>query len=289
MPRFIANPGEFRHSEAYFRMLVLVTVLQRDIGLRYDPSKIALDSKLEPSDTFLVGVMRRKLGTCASLPVAYAAVARQLDYPVCLVRAKAGSAGHLFCRWEGNGERRNMEVTNLGLSCHPDAYYRAGIYGIAAEIEEKCCLLKSMTPRQELSSFLMERGMCWKECGRWQAAAEAIGWACGLHPENQGYIVELGRTLDAWHNVLETWKPPSFPGLVMNWRSEFPPALPADMARNYYGLLATEHLLNHRTFESDWWAPLRRGERPVRPVPREVTCMIGVNHESNGDAIDFSF
>jgi hypothetical protein len=35
--KFRRNPAEFNHSEGYFRMLALVTVLQQDFGVRYNP------------------------------------------------------------------------------------------------------------------------------------------------------------------------------------------------------------------------------------------------------------
>jgi hypothetical protein len=49
--RFLQKPGDFFDSEAYFRMLVLVTVLQRDLGVRYATDTLegpfdATDSRL---------------------------------------------------------------------------------------------------------------------------------------------------------------------------------------------------------------------------------------------------
>src|SRR5437868_6875703 len=40
MPQFRRVPHEYNGSEAYFRSLCLITVLQRDMGLRYNPAKI---------------------------------------------------------------------------------------------------------------------------------------------------------------------------------------------------------------------------------------------------------
>jgi len=38
--QFLKDPGNFNGSEAYFRMLMLVTVLQQDFGVRYNPERI---------------------------------------------------------------------------------------------------------------------------------------------------------------------------------------------------------------------------------------------------------
>jgi len=37
--RFRREPGEYDHSEGYFRMLMLVTVLQQDLGVHYNARK----------------------------------------------------------------------------------------------------------------------------------------------------------------------------------------------------------------------------------------------------------
>ena len=88
LPRFRRNPAEFENSEAYFRMLMLVTVLQRDLGVKYnaglvaDPTEKDLRSGefyWDASAVFLHGLLgERREGTCASMPVLYAAVGRRL-------------------------------------------------------------------------------------------------------------------------------------------------------------------------------------------------------------------
>lgn len=67
-------PAEYENSWAYFRTLVLITVLQRDLGLRYNPAKVPDDAPFEPADVFIHGAIQGKGGTCASLPVVYAAI-----------------------------------------------------------------------------------------------------------------------------------------------------------------------------------------------------------------------
>lgn len=86
--RFQRAPEEFNGSAAYFKMLCLVTVLQQDFGIRYSPQRAQpAEGRIEPNesfyaeaaDVFLHGLLGpRRTGTCASLPVLYAAVGRRL-------------------------------------------------------------------------------------------------------------------------------------------------------------------------------------------------------------------
>ncbi len=97
LPMFHRSPSEFDDSLAKFRMMALVTVLQRDLGVRYDPAcqegpYCALDSRT----LFIRGLLDGRGGTCVTMPVLYVAVGRQLDYPLYLVQARE----HFFVRWE---------------------------------------------------------------------------------------------------------------------------------------------------------------------------------------------
>ena len=122
--RFRQNPAEFNDSEAYFRMLTLVTVLQEDCGVRYNPERMQSPNFADSRDLFLHGLLTGKhQGTCVSMPVLYVAVGRRLGYPLKLVTSKA----HVFARWESpdGRERLNIEATSQGLNCFPDDYYLA--------------------------------------------------------------------------------------------------------------------------------------------------------------------
>lgn len=46
LPRFQRKRHEFNDSEAYFRVLCLVTHLQRDLGVHYNPEKVSEDALL---------------------------------------------------------------------------------------------------------------------------------------------------------------------------------------------------------------------------------------------------
>src|SRR5262249_8021476 len=112
--RFDRNPAEFENSPGFYRMLILSVVLTEDYEVHYDTQRRAgpLSTQMddgffaEPRSLFLHGLLGpERIGTCSSLPVLYVAVGRQLGYPLKLVTTK----GHLFVRWEGAGERFNVE------------------------------------------------------------------------------------------------------------------------------------------------------------------------------------
>jgi regulator of sirC expression with transglutaminase-like and TPR domain len=117
-------------------------------------------------------------GTCSSMPVLYVAVGRQLGYPLKLVTTK----GHLFVRWEGNGERFNIEATVRGLAKYDDDHYRHWPFEITPQEEAAEGYLKSLTPAEELAVFLSIRGMCQREAGQMSRAADSFAAAARLAP-----------------------------------------------------------------------------------------------------------
>ncbi len=273
LKQFRHKRSDYNNSEAYFRVLAMVTVLQRDLGMRYNPAKILADAVFDLEDTFIHGILQGPGGTCATMPVVYVAVGRRLGYPLKLASTLGGGAGHLFARWDAPGERFNIEATNKGLSCLPDDYYRTGFYAAAAEVEERCCLLKSQTPREELAGFLKERGLRWKSAGNYQGAAQAFAWGCAVVPHNEGMQACFGLTMNEWNAQLEKMEPPGYPPVYFHWSSTrlLPATVPEKMERDWLYLLGTENLLKSPQHEQNWWEPMRRGVRPrTQPVRADI-------------------
>jgi hypothetical protein len=262
--RYHRDPADYYHSEGYARILILVTALQRDLGLRYNPAKIDPRAPFATADQFIHGALFGEGGTCASMPVIYASVGRRLGYPIRLVAAKGRNVGHLFNRWDDpKGERFNIEGTNQGLSRHSDVYYRTGRFRVTNKQLRRGHLLESRTPKQELADFLMERGLRFWDCGKRVRAFEAFQWALTLFPENRLIWNRLARDSTAWYLDLERRKPPRFPKLWFLlppriWPSE----LPVSGENDWFLLWATEMLLNDQELDQKWWGPLRRGECP---------------------------
>ena len=113
MDVFREEPEKYDRSESVFRVICMTTLLWRELGIRYNPAKIPEDVPFDTADTFIYGAVLGEGGTCATLPVVYAAVGRRLGYPIKLVAC----ARHLFARWQGEGgERFNIEVNYTGTS-----------------------------------------------------------------------------------------------------------------------------------------------------------------------------
>jgi hypothetical protein len=272
LPQYWRKRYAYRNSEAYFRTLNLITVLQRDLGIRYDPAKIPDDASFCPEDTFVHGVIQTQVGTCASLPVVYVAVGRRLGYPLTLVQTLGKAAGHFFARWDDpRGERFNIEASNKGLSTPPDDYYRDGRYLSTPELEKRCCTLKSLTPREELGAFLKQRGDHWKVLGNYRKAVESFAWAHGVAPHNEGLKGCFGLTMNEWHAHLQSLEPPGFPAVNYFWpeRRRLPTWVSENMEKDMLILEATENLLKDPDFNRRWWDPLRKGVRP-NPIPQKV-------------------
>ena len=175
MYRYKEDSKEYANSEAYFRVLMMTTVLQQDFNVRYnlDPEKRASPQNLsdrdmsffnDTSDIFLYGLLNESpQGTCASLPVLYVAVGRRLGYPLKLVSAKE----HWFARWEDTSQRFNIECTSdKGVNCYPDAEYRKWPYSISDAEMAAGMYLKSLTPKRELAALLNLRAICLAQSGK---------------------------------------------------------------------------------------------------------------------------
>jgi hypothetical protein len=288
LPIFQRQPERFLNSEAYFRALCLITVLQRDMGVVYNPAKIDPDAPFDLEDVFLHGIIQGDGGTCATMPVLYAAVGRKLGYPIKLVTAFAGPVNHLFARWEdANPEKSfNIEATSPGLSTPPDDYYRTGRFQTTPEIERDGCFLVSKTPKVELSRFLVERGLSWLDHGKLRQSTDAFAWASALAPENKILATRLITTMNRWTRELGAMKPPEFPEISMDlYVRYYPDTLPFEWELNIFGLRAMENMLLSQEMNELWWEPLRRGQVPAKAIPRHAKvdcqsdggCQIGLS------------
>jgi hypothetical protein len=196
--RFRAHPEQFENSEGYFRLLMMAVVVCEDFGVRYNPARIGPASLsaddhffADPRDVFLHGLLgERRMGTCSSMPVLYVALGRRLGYPVTLVPTKA----HLFVRWEGGGERFNVEATGKGMNRYDDAHYRQWPFPVSEEEMKRDGYLKSLSAAEELAVFLSLRGNCLREAGRRAEAATCYAQASRLAPEARAYQVLLAET-----------------------------------------------------------------------------------------------
>ena len=160
--------------------------------------------------------------------------------------------------WDGQGEHFNVEATNKGVNCYPDDHYRTGFFQLPPGEEEYGCHLRPKMPREELSSFLADRGLRWLKVGKYRQAVNTFAWSLALQPANRWGYNRLGRTLDAWAEQLRGLEPPGFPEMYVTWPPRrFPAAVPEKMERDIIGLEAWENLLKDPEHEQRWWGPMR--------------------------------
>ena len=251
-------------SEAQYRVVAMVTHLQRDLGVRYHPQRIAPDAVFQPEDSFVYGIIQGDGGTCGSLPILYAAVGRRLGYPIKL----AATRNHLFCRWDAgaDGERFNIEGSGHGVSFFDDAHYRTGHYEMPAETIRACGYLESLTPREELASFLCQRGECWKQEKNYREAIDAYAWAHELDPRREQYRFLTAQTLDHWRKTLRSRIPSRhFPRLDIGMPARQFQRMPKEVEKEIIAQCIIEGFLDDRVMEAKWWSRLRA--RPsVRPT-----------------------
>jgi hypothetical protein len=203
------TPPEFANSRAFFRVLCMITALQKHCGVRYNPLCMTTWDFSDPADSFIHGMIGGAGGTCASMPVLYAAVGRRLGYPIKLVHTQ----GHVFARWDDpegkhplGPDRLNIEATNRGLECQPDEFYLTWPFKVKESVLRSRRYLQSLTPVEELASFIGLRGYVLFDNLRLGEAAEAFATAMDLAPHDPHYHVCLQVTV-----AMDGHKPP--PGL----------------------------------------------------------------------------
>jgi Transglutaminase-like superfamily len=179
--KFRQNPKDFESSEPYFRMLMLITVVQQDFKVHYDPDRIRDVDFTNSQDLFIHGMIDNDNGgTCVSMPVLYTAVARRLGYPVFLASAK----GHLFCRWHDKQNYLNCEATSQGLNTYKDEYYMTFPKPISEAEVMAGLYLKSLSTAEEFAVFLAARGNCLEDNGRKGEALVSYAQAVGRDPKS---------------------------------------------------------------------------------------------------------
>jgi hypothetical protein len=190
--KFEADPVSFEHSEARYRMIVLITVLMQDFGVKYNSERIHNVDFTRPHDLFLSGLLRGTGGTCVSMPVLYVVIGRRLGYPLKLVEAPE----HLFLRWEDprTGERFNIEGTSQGFVSEPDEYYKEWPRNLSHREHEQGYFLKSLSPKEEVAVFLTTRGHALHDMGNLPEAQETYEKALALSPKNIPARTWLTRT-----------------------------------------------------------------------------------------------
>jgi len=164
---FHQAPERSNYSINRWRCGGLGLFLSKIIGLSYHPDRRNLKSggiydthHFQDSRDFMIHglILEKNRGTCASMPVLYAAIARRLGYPIKFVRTR----NHLFLRWvdpEGK-ENFNIEWTDVYVDFRSNDYYKSWPAQLnLGEIERQGYLIP-LSAERTMSSFMHHRAMC---------------------------------------------------------------------------------------------------------------------------------
>lgn len=167
-----------------FKILSMITTLQRELGVRYNRefSEGEFDAR-HARNVFVHGLLDGPYATCSNAPVLYAAIGRRLGYPIKLVQ----TGQHMFCRWDDEQERFNIEAACVGYKSEPDDYYFRFPFPVRQRHVERFQLLKSLSAREELASFIVKRGHCFMDNLLSVRAIECYAYAYTQAPENEAY------------------------------------------------------------------------------------------------------
>lgn len=276
---FEQKPEKFANSPAYFCSLVMATVFQRDLGFRTTGRANRHDYKLLDSrDAFLHGLIEVGMGSCASHPVLYAAVGRRLNYPIKLVTCPR----HLFARWEEpGGERLNLECTSKGFFSHPDDYYLRWPIQATPEEVAGTYFLKSLSPREELAGFLIQRAMCLRDNDRYREAVESACYSHELAPHHRLHLETVLRLMRQWRDKLDQEMPPPYPALQISWPRRKFTKLPPTIQQEIVYLEVLDHLSKEPVIQAAYRRPIRRNPTTLIPLGLPEKMAVWCEEEGN--------
>ena len=156
-PQFYGNPGSWKNDIRFFRLGIVCWYVDEILHITYPDELANAEDRIydDPMNVFVNGLMERRRGSCASMPVLHVALGWRLGWPVSLACADS----HLFCRYDDGEIIHNIEATNFGrggFRSHPDEYYREQ-YRVPAIAESCGSDLRAVTPREMLGIFLSVR------------------------------------------------------------------------------------------------------------------------------------
>jgi len=220
-PRSSEPQSEFSYgnSPGRFFCWYMLQVLQEDCGVAYHPDRKFNPDFCQPQDLFIHGIVvpNGKGGTCASMPVVYVAIGRRLGFPVYLVEAR----GHLFFRWDDSRgtllrwqnpdlnlwippDRFNVEGAGEGIAYYPDSHYVQWPEMWTQIDFDHGRYLRSLTPKEELASFLIQRAECFSDLRKLDDALKAIYYARQLCPDDIRYEQLHARRTKEWNDRQES-------------------------------------------------------------------------------------
>jgi hypothetical protein len=173
---------DYGHCEQMWRMAMLVTVIKLDFGVTFDPNvKADLDrygrsAFTDSCNVFIHGLLvddkNHRWGSCSSIPVLVAAVARRLGYPVSLALTRL----HAYARWEDDdGTAFNIEASNpMGMTSPDDDHYRNLDGGLSDAERDSNYYCRCLSGAEEFALFCKARVWSLHDSARF---AESLIWS----------------------------------------------------------------------------------------------------------------
>jgi hypothetical protein len=72
-----------------------------------------------------------------------------------------------------------------------------------------CGYLESLSPREELASFLSQRGECWLDERNYREAVMSFVWAIELDPRRGQHAFQTQQAMQVWHETQKLRLPQS--------------------------------------------------------------------------------
>lgn len=163
---FQKTPWKWNHDIHFFRMGQLASFVNTELGVRYiEEQKHATSvAYADPSDLFMNGVIDRRKGTCANMPLLHVVLARRLGWPASLACVNS----HFVCRFDNGETVFNIEATHAAdnmFSAGTDEEFRQRL-GVPDKAIESGSDLRSLTATQLLATFIGAKGRHLRDLGR---------------------------------------------------------------------------------------------------------------------------
>lgn len=235
---FRRSPGNWKNDIRFFRLGIVCWYIDEVLRITY-PDELA-DAEdgiyADPTNVFLNGLIDRRQGSCASMPVLHVAIGWRLGWPVSL--ACAGT--HLFCRYDDGEVIHNIEATAFGrggFRSHPDEYYRQQ-YRIP-EIAVACGSdLRAVNPREMLGLFIAIRALHFGAIRQMRQAELDLLLARYLFPVNRIlYSSQMESSIERGLDLFdrgETGHPANVGGRLREWLRA------RDFENPFYTIITTE-------------------------------------------------
>ncbi|MEW6110399.1 MAG: transglutaminase family protein [Nitrospirota bacterium] len=167
-----------------YRIRVLNTLLYQIIGIKYDLS----DPEGENfRNRALSGLLDRRKGNCASMPILYLAIAQRLGYPVYAVAVP----DHLFVRYvDSNLKEQNIEASGQGGYMSDEEYIKE--LQISDKGIKSGAYLRPLSQKELLARLVAENAIYWGQHGDSKRAIKYLEYSVQASPGSPEIIDNLG-------------------------------------------------------------------------------------------------